>query len=92
LFARFRKEPARALGQHVVDERELRADRAQIFRDSRCGPQRLVDPEHRALDGVWPRRHRDSLTSLAGGSGIGRGAGEPPEKIALCTHYRTEST
>jgi hypothetical protein len=89
LFARFRKEPARALGQHVVDERELRADRAQIFRDSRCGPQRLVELEHRALDGVWPRRHRDSLTSLAGGSRIGRETYDPPEKIAFCMHFRT---
>jgi hypothetical protein len=41
LLAQLRKESARSLGQDRIDERELRADRAQVFR----------------LDDVWPRRH-----------------------------------
>jgi hypothetical protein len=40
----------RTFSQHRVDERELGTDRPQVF-------------EQRALDGFWPRRHPDSLTS-----------------------------
>jgi hypothetical protein len=63
LLARLRKERARSLGQHMVDERELRADRAQLFANARGGPQGRAAPGRRALDDVWPR-HAGSLTSL----------------------------
>jgi hypothetical protein len=71
LLARLRKERARSLRQHMVDECELGADRAQVFRDGRHSPQRQAHPGRRALDDVWPR-HADSLTSLGGDSQMGR--------------------
>jgi hypothetical protein len=71
LHARLRKERARSLRQHMVDECELGADRAQVFGDGRHSPQRQADPGCRALDDVWPR-HAGSLTSLADGSQMGR--------------------
>jgi hypothetical protein len=48
----------RAFGQNRVDEHELGTDRPQVF-------------EQRALDGVRPRRHPDSLTSRPAASGAG---------------------
>jgi hypothetical protein len=62
LLAGLRKKRARSFGQCLVDESELRADRAQLFGDARGGPQRRAAPGRRALNDLWPRRHARSLT------------------------------
>lgn len=62
VLARLGKKRASSFSQCLVDERELRTDRAQLFGDARGGPQGRAAPGRRALDDVWPRRHACSLT------------------------------